>query len=270
MSRDTSSAWNGNPLPDHAEHLVLPDGRRLEDAVIWPSFCQDELDLDPGEMWAELLALPTWPSDREIPFRASGDDPHWISGAQRALRYRGNEIKRDKIWCQSDYAHGLRRYRYTGWSWSIGPATHAVEHLPPVARLAERLNVGLVRAGHHEHNHWICTRYADQDDGIGYHSDKDADFAPGSYFIVIKFGAPRPFAFRLPGAKEPFFSKELAAGTAVFVRCKTPGAANDLVQHGVPQVENPVGISGSIVSRCIETVVPWERVRREAGKRGEP
>jgi len=255
------------PFPEEAEKLVLPGGEILPDALIWPGFLQSELGLDPEELSGELCSLPTWPSDQEIPFRQDGGDPHWITGEHSALHMRGHTLKRDKIWCQSDYAAGLRRYRYTGWTWRIGFATHAVESVPPVQRLAERLNRGLVASGHVPHNHWIVTRYEDQEDNIGFHSDKEADFAPNSFFIVIKFGAPRPFAFRLPGEKESFFSRELEAGTAVFVRCKGPNAANTLIQHGVPPAPVAVGASGSIVSRCIETVFPWEKVTRMVSKR---
>ncbi len=259
--------WNGQPLPDHAERVVLPDGRRLEDAVIWPNFLSDELGIDPAQIWKDLLAVPMWPSNKPIPFRAQGDDPHWIPGTHKALHYRGNNVPRAKIWCQSDYADGLRRYGYTGWQHKISFATHAVEAVKPIHQFAERLNAGLVRSGHEPHNHWIATRYETEDDNIGLHSDKDRDFADNSFFAVVKLGSPRPFAFRMSGSKEPFFTRELAAGTAIFVRCKAPGAANSIVQHGVPKVANPIGQSGSIVSRCIVTRVPWDQVRREVEKR---
>lgn len=254
--------WNGQPFPDKAERLVLPGGRVLEDALVWPDFCQDELGLDPDELWAALQALPHWPNDQEIPFRELGDSPHWVSGSHRALNYRGHELRRHKIWAQSDYAKGLLRYGYTGWQHRISFATHAVEYVPPILQMAERLNAGLIRSGHLPHNHWIVTRYDDEHDNIGFHSDKDRDFAANSFFIVIKFGAARDFAFRLPGESMPFFARSLQAGTAIFVRCKGPDAANDLVEHGVPPMHTPVGSSGSIVSRCIETVIPWDQEKR--------
>jgi len=259
--------WNGKPFPKKAERLVLPNGERLEDAVIWPDFLQDELGLDPTQIWQDLLTVPIWPSDKPIPFRAQGDSPHWISGAHKALNYRGHDIKRGKIWCQSDYVDGLRLYKYPGWQYKISAATHAVESVKPIHQFAERLNNGLVRSGHQPHNHWIATRYDTQDDNIGFHSDKEVDFAENSFFVVVKLGAPRPFAFRMSGSTEPFFTRDLAAGTAVWVRCKTLGAANQRVQHGVPQCESPVGESGSIVSRSIITSVPWDQIRREVAKR---
>lgn len=254
--------WDGKPCPPRAERLALPGGRILEDAVVWPNFCQEALSLDPRDIWSALLALPSWPSDREIPFRPDGGDPHWINGNHRALKMRGHELRRSKIWCQTGYADGLRRYGYTGWQWRVANATHAVECIPRLNLFAARLNAGMIRSGHRPHNHFIVTRYDDGADNIGYHSDKDADFAEGSYFVVIKLGPARDFAFREPGATVPFWTRELAAGTAVFVRCKAPGAANDIVQHGVPPTSAAVGVSGSIVSRCIDTLIPWPDVAK--------
>lgn len=273
MSDTTSPDRFRLALPAHAERLRLPDGSTIHDAIVWPHFMQDELRLDPAEIWAELLALPTWPDSDPIPFRASGGNPHWITGAHQALRMRGHELRRDKIWCQSDYAEGLRRYRYTGWQHAISFATHAVEHVRPVERVACLLNPwlsGAMMASATDgtlHNHWIVTRYVDREYSIGFHSDKSDDFAPGSWFVVLKLGAARDFAFRVPGEKGPFWRRALDAGTAVFVRCNASGCANALVQHGVPPMARDVGVSGSIVSRCITTVVPWERVRREVEKR---
>lgn len=265
-------SWNGKPFPNQAERIMLPGGRVLEDAVVWPGFCQIELRIDPEWLWEAVRSVPTWPNDQPIPFRPTGGDPHWITGAHPALNYRGNELRRSKIWLQDRYSLGLRRYRYTGWQHAVSFATHAVEAVPPVNLLVERLNVGLERSGHEPHNHFIVTAYEDHDDNIGFHSDKDADYAENSYFIVIKLGAARTFAFReLPTEKTPspfpFWSRVLEAGTAIFVRAKGPDAANNLVQHAVPPLARDVGPSGSIVSRCIETVVPWDEVKRNVAAR---
>jgi len=258
------SYWNGRTFPKAAQRLILPSGRALEDAVVWPGFCQDELGLDPDKLWKELLAIPTWPIDKPIPFRKNGDKPHWITGKHKSLHMRGNPIPRAKIWCQSDYSAGLRRYYYAGWKFKIALATHAIEHVPPIRKIADRLNQGLVRSGQLPHNHWIVTRYKDQDDNIKPHPDQEKDFSKNSFFIVIKFGEPRPFAFQLPGHKRPFYNQALSAGTAVFVRCKGASAANWFVNHGVPKMKEDVGLSGSIVSRCITTVIPWDKVIKKA------
>ena len=132
-------------------------------------------------------------------------------------------------------------------------------------------------------NHWICTLYPSAQDNIGFDSDKDKDFAPDSWFVVLKLGAPRKFEFRMPPASEPpFYSETLSPGTAVFVRAKTADgrSANSLVKHGVPPADSDdVGPSASIVVRttlfigsCSVSEAPdvWQWVRniRERGSLG--
>jgi len=244
----------------------LPDGRELRDAVVWEHFMQDELKLDPDGVWREMFAFPTWDSSKAIPDpTADGTSPHWIRGDHEALNYRGNALKRHKMWFQGggDFKDGMRKYGYTGWQWKISNATHDVSKAPPVARVAEALNKGLAGDGR-THNHWIVTRYDDKDDNIGFHADKSRDFKPKSYFIGLKLGAPRPFAFRMNGTSEPFYAKVFPRGTAVFVRANDDGDdANAIVQHGVPAMSETVGASGSIVSRHIATLVPWDTVQKK-------
>ena len=108
--------------------------------------------------------------------------------------------------------------------------------------------------------------YDDETYNIGFHSDKQTNFVEESYFLVTKLGAPRKFEFRLaePKNTKPFFSKMMSPGTAVFVRAKSTDGkdANSIVQHGVPEMNQKCGISGSIVARCIKTVVPWATVQK--------
>ena len=277
----TAFGWKNRPFPrsDDVEPLTLPDGRILEDACIWRNFIQTELGIDPAIIWQQLLDLPDWPDTEPIPFREDGSDPRWIRGSHPALNYRGNDIRRHKIWCQADFNGGLRRYNYSGWQWRIAYATHDIDHVEPVQTLAQALNAGLAP----QHNHWIVTRYEDGSDNIGYHSDKTADFHPNSWFVVIKLGEPRQFAFRVKAAEgepeqEPFYSKVLPAGTAIFCRAKSSDGldANNIVEHGVPPVETICRMSGSIVSRCIATVSPWnevaeaieDRTRKSSSRKG--
>ena len=260
--------WNNGPFPPEAERLVLPDGRVLEDAVVWDGFMQEELGLDPAVIWDTISTLPTWPDDEPIPFRSQGGDPHWVNGAHPALNYRGHALRRGKIWLQRDYQRGLHRYGYTGWQHAISYATHAVESVPEMNDLLTRINAGLTASGQKAHNHMILTRYEAGEDNIGYHSDKDGDYAEDSYFLILKLGDARPFAFREVASRddpkpEPFYFRALPAGTAIFVRAKGDEAANNLVQHAVPPTEDPVGPSGSIVTRCIETVRSWDQVARD-------
>jgi hypothetical protein len=135
----------------------------LPDACIWHNFMQTELGIDPDLIWQRLLALPEWPDDQPIPFREDGSDPHWIRGSHPALNYRGHDLKRQKIWCQTGFSDGLRRYGYTGWQWRIAHATHDVKFIEPIRVIAEALNAGLS----HPHNHWIVTKYQNESENIG-------------------------------------------------------------------------------------------------------
>ena len=78
-------------------------------------------------------------------------------------------------------------------------------------------------------------------------------------------GGDSAFVFKEKG--EEIWRKNLPAGTAVFVRAKAEGCANDLVQHAVPAVKGFEERTGSLVFRNIATVVPWATVRKEVEKR---
>jgi len=101
-------------LPNNIEYLSLPNGKKLDGAFIWPDFAKDA-NIDVVKLWKGLLEVPIWPSDKDILFDKFGNNPHWIEGSHPALNYRGNAIKRHKIWCQSEYKEGMRKYAYTGW-----------------------------------------------------------------------------------------------------------------------------------------------------------
>ena len=88
------------------------------------------------------------------------------------------------------------------------------------------------------------------------------DIEVSSWILVLKLGQPRPFAFYQSAEEEkPFWQRTLSAGTAVFMNAR----GNSLVRHGVPRCDT-VGASGSIVSRCITTMVPWAEVSAAAAK----
>ena len=256
--------WRNKGFPVNinpkVKYLTLPNGRVLEDAVIWKDFLQDEVGIDPSVLWKQLLKYPKWPDNKEIPFRPKGDDVHWITGKHPALHYRGNALKRSKIWAQKDYKKGMLKYGYTGWQHKISYATHDIKYISELDKIINNINSNIPN----DLNHWIVTYYEDGKDYIGFHSDKPTDFAKNSYFLVIKLGAPRKFEFKLKDTDNIFFSEILSAGTALFVRANAKGFdANSIVQHGVPAYkEKKVGPSGSLVGREIVTLVPWTQVRK--------
>jgi alkylated DNA repair dioxygenase AlkB len=235
----------------------------LEDAWVVPTFMQEYLGLDPDPVFADLLRLPTIADEEQLRGRAA-----WLPGSNKALQMRGRKLARQKIWCQfvSDFEAGLYRdYAYTGRQWRVLPATCKVEAMPEsFQRLAEELNRFYAEAFGRPFNHFIATKYNDGRDKIGQHQDKSAGFAPGSHFIVLKLGFPRPFTFSLGQDERPFFAESLSPGTAVVVRCNDPSGrdANSRVYHGVPQVRE-ARVSGSIVARVIDATVSFDEVSRK-------
>jgi len=111
-----------------------------------------------------------------------------------------------------------------------------------------------------KHNHFIITKYKNEKDNIGFHNDKDRDFEPGSWVVIVKFGEARKFEFQYED--KTFWSKKLDAGTAIFLNYET----NRIIKHGVPDMKEKVGMSGSVVTRSIKTVIPWDTVHKNIEK----
>jgi DNA oxidative demethylase len=229
-------------------------------------------ELDLGRVFRTLSETEKQPVNQPLQFSERGDDQIMVTGDHYALHYRGNALKRHKIWCQTGYGNGLLKYGYTGWQNAVAYATRDVRAFPPLETLLIWLNRAfpgiLKRCGLPEQkalfNHVIFTRYEDGNDFIGMHSDKEKDFVEGSYFVVIKLGAARDFAFSTREGKS-VFQKELPMGSMVIVRT---GTANTELKHGVPRLQKgeTCGPSGSIVFRCIKTRVPWGKVERDVAK----
>lgn len=256
--------------------LSIPDdGRKCDDIWVVPNFLQSFAPgklSNPDEIWKLLLTYPVADSTKPAPYDKTGMTPLWVLGDNPSLKSRGNVLKRHKMWLQKDFAKGLLKYKYPGYTNAISRASRDVKAIPHVEELMNWLNAfapkvlearGMPASGNafKSLNHAIVTRYDDENDHIPNHSDKDAHFASDSYFVVLKFGATRKFEFVLPGKRErSVMCEDLPAGSAVFVRAKsTDGtvAGNDRVKHGVPVVKGECGPSGSIVFRSIQTRVPW-------------
>lgn len=270
--------------------LTLPDGTPLRGAAVVPGALQRwsanrttaagraAPSFDPDEVFARLSRTPKQPVGEEIAVSATGLDPVLVTGDHPSLHYRGNALKRHKIWAQADYAGGMRKYGYTGWQHAVSAATRDVRAYPDLQAMMAWLNSNFCAwleqcglpavegAAAATFNHVIFTRYEDEKDFIGMHSDKEVDFVPGSYFVVFKLGAARDFAFA--HNDEVFWQQSLKAGTAIIVKTGS-GSPNQCCKHGVPVSQVPVGPSGSVVFRCIQTVVPWDIVKRNMGRAKE-
>ena len=268
---------NMSGLPIGSVHKVtLPNGEVLDDAIIIKnglSFYSDAT-IDELAIFNSFRTIPKQDSSKPIEFSETGQDPIMVLGSHPSLHYRGNALKRHKIWVQSNYQDGLLKYGYTGWQHSISAATRSIESVPQINELMTWFNNGKFSQilAHHglppcdlPFNHAIFTRYEDESDYIGLHSDKEKDFEEDSYFLVVKFGCERIFELADKDDSSVFFSEKLPGGSLVIVRAKSSNedkpSANSLMKHGVPVSKSKCGPSGSIVFRCIKTVVPWDEVK---------
>ena len=93
------------------------------DFFVVPEFAQKHLGLSSPHAYLSQL-------EGAHPVAGVGDniapnEVQWVTGDHRALRYRGNVLKRGNMWLQrgDPAVVGHRRYGYTGWQWSILPAT---------------------------------------------------------------------------------------------------------------------------------------------------
>jgi hypothetical protein len=180
-----------------------------------------------------------------------------LRGKHAALNYRGNAVKRSKIWLQKHFDAGMLKYGYTGWQWLVSFAQKRMEEMPLINAACDKLNTFTHPLLHF--NHAIGTVYRDGGDNIGFHSDKVAQWTPGSVFIALKLGGARHFQFAsAEGAV--FFDEKLNPGTAVIVGSD----ANQATKHAVPVEALCKEASGSVVFRSIATCVPWTDVLKEA------
>jgi hypothetical protein len=183
----------------------------------------------------------------------------WVRGTNPALHYRGNALKRHKVWFQQ-YDEGYYAYKYTGWQKAVLEATFSIDskRFPKTTACVERMKKDC------DQNHWIVTKYEDGNDYIGMHSDKTHTWVKNSYFQVIKWGYPRIFEVALKDNKKVkdctvIFRKILPAGTSIIVNMET----NELTRHGVPVMKDTnVKVSGSIVGRHIATCHSVEECKK--------
>lgn len=233
--------------------------RVAPDLDVWlvPGMAQ-KLGFCPSTLQRDLEKnYPSLGSGDEIPW----GEPVWVRGDNRALRYRGNELKREKMWFQRGNPRETRnflRYLYTGWQWRVLPATSGVDTAPELKPAVDALVNWTLAQGYSAPNHYIITRYKDGDANIGAHFDKPASIEPGSLITVIKLGeAARPFKLeRLDGTV--VFDKVLPPGTGVVMTLE----ANLKTKHSVPvcEVSKP---SGSLVARTIHDSVSWEALQNK-------
>ena len=254
-------------------NFPLADEHRVAEGLdIWviPNFASECLGFDAV---AAQAVLESSYSARGAGAEIEPAAVQWVDGDHPALKYRGNVLKRGKIWLQIDdpLTAGYLRYFYTGWQWKVLPATASVDKCPEVKPAVVKYNEWAEAVGFPAANHFIVTKYEDGEHNIGFHYDKPRDIAERSLITVVKMGAHgRPFALRhrkddqqAQAAEPPFFNKVLEPGTAVIMTLE----ANLKTQHAVPVVEGECGSSGSIVFRTITKRVPADELDRQLARK---
>ena len=216
---------------------VLSAGTRLNISITPSKY-------DTSDAWKELLSLDTYSDDATLSLNMQ-KKPRWLKGTHPNLNYRGNSINRTKLWLQQQTDKVLI-YSYTGFQYSVAQATADLKLLPCTNALANDMKLSCPG------NHWIVTKYVDGKDAIGMHSDKTRNWEKDSSFHVVKFGDPRRFVVQMNDEAETVvFDMKLPAGTSIVCDMYT----NSVTKHGVPTSDESVGVSGSIVSRSIETAL---------------
>ena len=237
------------------------------DIFVVPNFLSDELNTpDPASLQSSL--------ETNYPVRRAGEAivpgvVQWVEGSNEALRYRGNPLKRTKIWAQrgNPEKDGYPYYYYTGVQWEVVPAQVGWDHIPEVKQLVPYYDAFCEKVGALQSNQVIVTAYRNGDHNIGAHFDKPKSIAPSSdqgasLITVVKMGEyGRPFDLYMLDDETPFWSEVVAPGTAIIMTLE----ANLQTKHAVPVVEGACGNSGSLVFRSIATILTsesvWKKVR---------
>lgn len=176
-------------MAKYSDFMVFPE--------IWviPNYAKTVLGFDANVLLDDLAHYPV---------RRSGDrlevgGVQWVEGNNRALQYRGHNLNRAKIWLQNDDPkdHGFLRYLYTGWQWLVLKATAFAARCGELVPILHNYARWCKEEGVDIPNHYIITRYVDENHSIGFHFDKPNDIKPGSLITIVKLGpASRPFQLR--------------------------------------------------------------------------
>ena len=94
---------------------------------IIPGKYKNEVD----KCFQELLQLKNHQDNKDIGLgvengKLSAIDAGWVRGTPPALHYRGNALKRHKVWFQQ-YGEGFYTYKYTGWQKIVLNATFKID-----------------------------------------------------------------------------------------------------------------------------------------------
>lgn len=109
------------------------------------------------------------------PIRGAGDriiedTVQWVGGDNAALKYRGNVLKREKIWLQrGPVSEGYAYYYYTGVQYEVVPAQTDWARCPEFCSIVDEYDGFCKEVCAQQTNQAIITRYRDGDHFIGAH-----------------------------------------------------------------------------------------------------
>ena len=205
--------------------------------------------------------------ENNYPVRREGDkitwgECQWVEGDNAALKYRGNVLKRGKMWLQKGdpKTNGFVKYFYTGWQYNVLPATACVDKCKELNDVWQKYDEWCMLNNYSCANHAIVTHYKDGSHNIGRHYDKPKSIQPQSLITIIKTGeCGRLFYLaNRDDPDNPIFNSVVEPGTAIIMTLE----ANLKTVHAVPPVKTS-GNSGSIVFRTITEVVPWDKLEKK-------
>jgi hypothetical protein len=245
------------------EHCLCDKYKIKSELDIWiiPNF-DKYLGFDAGELQRDLeLNYPVCSEGDEIQW----GECQWVEGDNDALKYRGNVLKRGKMWLQKDdpQENGFTKYYYTGWQYKVLPATASVDKCKEVQPIWKKYDEWCTMNDYPESNHAIITHYIDGNHNIGRHYDKPKSMMPKSLITIVKTGeCGRPFYLAMrDNPDKPIFNEVVNPGTAIIMTVE----ANLETVHAVPSV-NKCGNSGSIVFRTITERVGWDKLCKKISK----
>ncbi len=221
--------------------------------------------------------------DERLPIVGAGDSIsegtlQWVTGENINLKYRGNVLPRRKVWIQDGPTDkSINVYSYTGWNNCVALATSDWNKDTALKTICDKYNSFLSSCDIAQSNHAIITAYNNKDHNIGMHYDKTRSLKNDGVIAVVKMGASRRFSIRKRiidaqsdksfvqkmQENEPMLFDELVpSGTCILMTME----ANLATQHGVLEMDEEVGLSGSIVFRTVKDVRSVQDLKAKAEK----
>lgn len=154
---------------------------------------------------------------------------------QHRLRIFGREVASPRLSCWIGDADAV--YTYSGTRFVPRPWT------PALAELRAWLETALDA----KFNSVLCNLYRDGRDGMGWHSDDEAELGAEPVIASLSFGAVRRFRLRHKRDPSLRLELELAAGSLLVMR----GATQRNYRHDLPKTTRPLGPRVNLTFRFV-------------------